>query len=85
MFETSVSIKKGNSNNLETIFPISYRTQIDRDPVVDKICIRKLNGYIFFFFKYHINENVSLEKSLTSLITRVIQLPSSAKFFYFCC
>ena len=45
-----------------------------------------INYYIYYFFlKNIINEKLSLEKSLTSLITRVIQLPSSAKFSYFCC
>ena len=55
-----------------------------RDPVVHKICIRKLNGYLFIL-KNIVSEKWSLERSLSSLIRGVIQSPSSANFFYFCC
>ena len=55
-----------------------------RDPVVHKICIRKLNRYVYLV-KNIAREKWSLEKSLSSLIRRVIQLPSAAEFFYFCC
>ena len=57
-----------------------------RDPVVHKICIRKVNGYLFIL-KNIISEKWSVEKSFSkpSLVTRVIQLSSSAKFYHFCC
>ena len=41
-----------------------------------KICIRKLNRYLFIL-KNIVSEKWSLEKSLSSLIRRVKQLPSS--------
>ena len=50
-----------------------------RDPVAHKICTRKLNGYLFVL-KTIVSEKWSLEKSLSGLIRRVIQLPSSAFF-----
>ena len=55
-----------------------------RGPVVHKICSRKLNGYMFIL-KNIINEKLSLDKSLSIPIRRVIQQPSSAKISYFCC
>ena len=38
-----------------------------------------------FILNNIVSEQWDLEKSLSSLIRRAIQLPSSAKFFYFCC
>ena len=43
------------------------------------IYIKKLNGYVFILQNI-IREKCSLEKSLSSLIRRVIQIPSSAIF-----
>ena len=52
-----------------------------RDPVVHKICIRKLDGYLFILNNI-VSEKWSLEKSLSSPFRTVIQLPSSAKFLF---
>ena len=41
-----------------------------RDPVVHKICIRKLDGYLFILNNI-VSEKRSLEKSLSSLISDV--------------
>ena len=53
-----------------------------RDPVAHKICIRKLDGYLFILNNI-VSEKWSLGKSLSSLIRRIIQLPSSAKKILF--
>ena len=53
-----------------------------RDPVVHKICIRKLNENLFIL-KNIASEKYSMDKSLFSLIRKVIQLPSSSDFFLF--
>ena len=50
-----------------------------RDPVVHKICIRKLDGYLYILNNI-VSEKGRLEKSLSSLIRRVIQLLSSTHF-----
>ena len=50
-----------------------------RDPVVHKIFITKLFGYLFIL-KNIISEEWSLDKTLPSLIRRVIELPSSCYF-----
>ena len=42
-----------------------------------------LNGYLFILNKI-VGEKLSFDNTLSSLIRRVIQLPSSAKCFHFC-
>ena len=51
-----------------------------RDPVVHKLCIIEMDEHIFVLKKNTTNEKWSLEKSLSSLIRGVFQLPKSAKF-----